>query len=239
MQRLHSSEYVLTCPLRFWTSSEIITSRKCKLYLDFVSSCGCQKQNCWSKLLIQETVAFCSVLKVISHCSSLNMRFMRQSFGITYFHLQSLPGSLLQSRELLPLRTPQSVQVTGKKLSRGFLFPYLLSCGLFCLSYFPPACVTLFQEFVWHNSDYVKKKSLLRISAWFIWRLLPEWPVSEGLYSHKSPSFPCFLVFVLFMFFPCLFIELTVTGAEKVLWVCVQSSAGLCMSHQGCSLLMQ
>lgn len=83
---------------------------------------------------------FCADSEVISHSSSLNMRFMRQSLGITYFHLQSLTASFLQNRELLLFRRPQSFQVTGKKLSRGFFSSPIFSAVTFsvCLSSHQP-----------------------------------------------------------------------------------------------------
>lgn len=120
-------------------------------------------------------------------------------------------------------------------------FSLSLSCLLspFLSVLFSTSLCPLLQGFVWPNSALVKNLSFRRVSTWFIWRLLCGWPVYEGLYSYKSPAFSYFLVLTLFMLFSCLFIKLTVTCAEKVLWVCVQSSAGMRLLCQRPSMLMQ
>lgn len=108
---------------------------------------------------------FCADGEVISHCSSLNMRFMRQSLGIT--SLATSYTSFLQSRELLLLRGPQSFQVTGKKISRvSFSFP-IFSAVIFSVCLLPSSLCSLPQGSVWPNSASVKNLSFRRVRTWF------------------------------------------------------------------------
>lgn len=164
MQCLRSSEYVLSRLLWFWISSEIITFRKFKLYLDFGSSCGFQKQNSWFRLLIQETVSFCSVLMV--KWSPTVLLSTWDSWGS---HLASLTStySLLQPPSCKVKSSFSSGDLShsrwqGRSSPEDFSLSLSSLLSPFLSVLFPSSLCPLLQGFVWPNSAFVTKSLLQR-----------------------------------------------------------------------------
>lgn len=176
MQCLRSSEYVLSCLLWFWISSEIITSRKCKPYLDFAFSCGCQKQNSWFRLLNQETVYFCSVLTVKWSPTALLSTW--DSWGS---HLASLTSTynLLQPPSCKIESSFSSGDLShsrwqGRSSPEDFSLPLSSLLSPFLSVLVPTSLCPLLQAFVWPNSAFVKK-SLLQKCQHLIHLETPTW----------------------------------------------------------------
>lgn len=98
-----------------------------------------------------------SVLMLMSHCSSLNWRFIRQSLDMTYLHLQPQmpPSSKVDST--LSWRNLSCSRWQGRSSSEYFSLLFLSSLlSPFVSVLVPISLCPLLQWFVWLNSAFAK-----------------------------------------------------------------------------------